>query len=97
MDITHLEYTKYNVLSKYLIGYRGVAMACYRRIRELREDHDMTQRQVAALLHMPQPQYFRYEQGYRDPPTDILIALADLYHTSVDYILGRTNNPHPYE
>ena len=53
-------------------------MAYYRRIRELREDHDMTQRQVAALLHMPQPQYFRYEQGYRDPPTDILIALADL-------------------
>ena len=66
-------------------------MAYYKRIRELREDHDMTQRQVAAYLNMPQPQYFRYEQGYRDIPTDVLIALADLYKTSTDYILGRTD------
>ena len=64
-------------------------MAVYKRIRELREDSDLTQREVAAYLHMTQPQYFRYEQGYRDVPTDILIALADLYRTSVDYILGR--------
>lgn len=67
-------------------------MATYKRIRELREDSDMTQRQVAAYLHMTQPQYFRYEQGYRDVPTDILIALADLYHTTTDYILGRTDH-----
>ena len=66
-------------------------MAVYKRIRELREDSDPTQREVAAYLKMPQPQYFRYEQGYRDLPTDILIALADLYHTSTDYILGRTD------
>ncbi|MBR5792844.1 MAG: helix-turn-helix transcriptional regulator [Ruminiclostridium sp.] len=71
-------------------------MSYYPRIRELREDHDLTQRQVAAILQMSQPQYFRYEQGYRDVPTDILTALADLYHTSTDYILGRTNNPKPY-
>ena len=71
-------------------------MAYYRRIRELREDHDLTQRQVAAMLNMPQPQYFRYEQGYRDTPSDILIALANIYYnTSVDYILGRTNDPTP--
>ena len=56
-------------------------MACYRRVRELREDHDLTQRQVAVMLKMPQTQYFRYEQGYRDIPTDILIALADYYKT----------------
>ena len=66
-------------------------MAVYRRIRELREDNDMTQRDVATRLNMSQPQYFRYEQGYRDIPTDILIALADLYHTSTDYILGRVD------
>lgn len=42
---------------------------------------------------MKQPQYFRYEQGYRDVPTDILIALADRYDVSVDYLLERTNNP----
>ena len=77
------------------INQRGVDVAHNRRIRELREDHDLTQRQLANYLNMPQPQYFRYEQGYRDIPTDILIALADLYQTSTDYILGRTNNPAP--
>lgn len=70
-------------------------MAYYKRIRDLREDADLTQRQVAAFLQMSQPQYFRYEQGYRDIPTDILIALAELYKTSTDYILGRTNDPRP--
>lgn len=70
-------------------------MAYYKRICDLREDHDLTQRQVAEYLKMPQPQYFRYEQGYRDIPTDILIALADLYKTSTDYILGRTDNSSP--
>ena len=68
-------------------------MGYYKRIRELREDHDLTQRQLAEMLHMPQPQYFRYEQGYRDIPTDILIALANIYQTSTDYILGLTDNP----
>ena len=63
-------------------------MACYKRIRELREDHDLTQRDLAEKLDMPQSQYWRYEQGYRDIPTDILIKLAVLYHVSADYILG---------
>lgn len=70
-------------------------MACYPHLRDMREDHDLTQRQLAALLHMPQPQYNRYEQGLRDIPTDILIALARLYNTSTDYLLGLTNNPAP--
>lgn len=70
-------------------------MAYYRRIRELREDHDLTQAAVARHLGMKQPQYFRYEQGYRDIPSDILIQLADLYETSTDYILGRADDPSP--
>ncbi|MEI3248832.1 MAG: helix-turn-helix transcriptional regulator [Faecalibacterium sp.] len=70
-------------------------MAYYRRIRDLREDHDLTQRQLASLLHMPQPQYNRYEQGLRDIPTPVLIKLADLYETSTDYLLGRTDNAAP--
>ena len=70
-------------------------MAYYRRVRELREDHDLTQREVVAQLGMSQPQYFRYEQGYRDLPTDILVALAKLYDTSADYILGLTDDPRP--
>lgn len=70
-------------------------MGFYRRIRDLREDKDWTQRQIANMLEITQPQYNRYEQGYRDIPTDILIKLAELFNTSTDYILGRTNNPHP--
>lgn len=70
-------------------------MGYYKRIRELREDHDLTQRQIAAFLNITQPQYFRYEQGYRDIPTDLLIALAQKYRTSTDYILGLTDNPKP--
>ncbi len=66
-------------------------VACYERIRELREDSDMTQQQVAEYLSMKQPQYNRYERGFRDIPTDVLIALADLYDTSTDYILGRVD------
>lgn len=70
-------------------------MGYYRRLRDLREDHDLTQRQLAELLGMPQAQYCRYEQGLRDIPTEVLIRLADLYHTSTDYMLGRTNNSAP--
>lgn len=70
-------------------------MAYYKRIRELREDHDMTQREVAEILNMLQPQYFRYEHGYRDVPTDVLITLAKLYKTSTDYILGLTDKIGP--
>ena len=63
----------------------------YPRIRDLREDNDFTQKYVADYLKMKQPQYSRYESGLRDIPTDILIALARLYNTTTDYILGQTN------
>lgn len=68
-------------------------MAFYRRIKDLREDNDKTQTEVAMFLGMKQPQYYRYETGIRDIPSDILIKLADYYGVSTDYILGRTNNP----
>ena len=59
----------------------------------MREDHDLTQRKLAEILQMKQPQYFRYEQGFRDIPTDILIKLSELYNVSIDYLLGITDNP----
>lgn len=65
-------------------------LAYYKRIRELREDNDLTQKQVADYLKMKQPQYNRYERGFRDIPSDVLISLANLYNTSTDYILERT-------
>lgn len=67
-------------------------MSYYHRIKDLREDNDYSQKYVSEYLGMKQPQYSRYENGYRDIPTDILIALADLYNTSTDYILERTDN-----
>lgn len=63
----------------------------YRRIRDLREDADLTQRQLAEVLHCSQQVYSNYELGQRDIPTTILIQLADFYHTSIDYLLERTN------
>lgn len=63
------------------------------RLRDMREDHDLTQQKLAEYLGMPQPQYFRYEQGLRDIPTDILIQLAKLYNTTTDYLLGLTDDP----
>lgn len=65
----------------------------YQRIRELREDHDLLQRQVADRLHCSQQVYSNYELGQRDVPTEVLIRLADLYRVSIDYLLDQTNNP----
>lgn len=76
---------------------RGERMDCYfPRLRDLREDKDLSQQAIADYLGMKQPQYSRYERGLRDLPTDILIQLAKYYHTSTDYILGLTNDPRPY-
>lgn len=66
-------------------------MAYYPRIKDLREDRDLTQADVAKLLFITQQQYSLYENGYRDIPTTLVIKLADYYNTSTDYILGRTN------
>ena len=66
------------------------------RLRDLREDHDLTQTQVAKLLNMSQTGYSKYETGENDIPTQVLLQLADYYHTSVDYLLGRTNVRAPY-
>lgn len=63
----------------------------YKRIRALREDKDLSQKQIAAILGMSQTGYSKYETGENDIPTHILIKLADFYHTSIDYILERTN------
>lgn len=65
----------------------------YFRLRDLREDHDMKQKDLAAYLSCSQQVYSNYELGQRDVPTDILIRLSQLYHVSVDYILGLTDNP----
>ena len=68
----------------------------YKRLRNLREDHDLSQTEVAKMLHMSQTGYSKYETGENDIPTHVLINLAEFYHTSVDYLLDRTDQNKPY-
>ncbi len=68
----------------------------YPRIRDLRQDADWSQKKLAGLLGMSQTGYSKYETGENDIPTATLIRLADLYHTSTDYLLGRTSRREPY-
>ena len=68
----------------------------YPRIRDLRTDRDLNQTQVAKLLGMSQTGYSKYETGENDVPTQVLIRLARFYDTSVDYLLGETNERRRY-
>ena len=65
----------------------------YPRLRDLREDRDWNQTTVARMLNMSQTGYSKYETGENDVPTQVLIKLARIYGTSIDYLLGETNNP----
>ena len=67
------------------------------RIRDLREDRDLTQKEVANYLHIKQNTYSQYENGQRQLPIEVLVLLAKYYNTSTDYILELTNNPIPYK
>ena len=68
-----------------------MVLVLYRRIRDLREDRDLTQREMGAILNCSQRGYSNYERGDLDIPTEILIKLADFHDVSVDYILNRTD------
>jgi len=64
----------------------------FQRIKDLREDKDMTQTEIAAVLGINQTVYSRYERGFQTIPVEHLLKLADFYDMSTDYILGRTKN-----
>lgn len=64
-----------------------------RRLRDLREDHDLKQTDIAEMLNIQQTVYSRYERGFQNIPLDFLVILADYYDVSTDYILERTDNP----
>ncbi len=68
----------------------------YPRIRNLREDADLTQEAVGRAINVPQRTYAYYESGQRMIPPPVLCALADFYHTSVDYLIGLTDERRPY-
>ena len=77
-------------------GILNLVMNMNLRIRDLREDHDLKQKQVADYLMCDQSLYSKYERGERPFPLEYADKLADYYHVSVDYILGRTNKKEPY-
>ena len=68
-------------------------MEYQRRLRDLREDHDKTQQEIADVLGTSQTMYARYERGANELPVRHLIKLAEYYHASTDYLLGRSNDP----
>lgn len=63
------------------------------RIRDIREDNDLTQKQVSDYLHCDQSLYSKYERGQREIPLSLIIKLSELYNISVDYLVGKTDNP----
>lgn len=69
----------------------------YQRLRNLREDRDLSQTKIAEYLSMSQTGYSKYETGENDIPTSVLIRLAEFYGTSIDYLLGRTDIFTPYK
>jgi len=75
---------------------KGSAWMYFRRLRDMREDRDLKQEQIAQILGIQQTVYSRYERGFQTIPLEYLLTLADYYGTSTDYLLGRTNIPDPY-
>lgn len=69
----------------------------YKRLRDLREDRELTQKELATILGMSQTGYSKYETGENDIPTSVLIKLANFYNTSIDYILGETDCKEQYK
>ncbi|HJD25427.1 MAG TPA: helix-turn-helix domain-containing protein [Candidatus Blautia intestinipullorum] len=67
----------------------------YQRIEDLRIDSDLSQKQISEVLHISQRSYSHYETGTRGIPVEMLIKLADYYNTSIDYLVGRTDNKRP--
>lgn len=87
MSITYFKF--------YIIKLKGGGLM-FQRVRNLREDKDLTQKQIGQLLNMSQTGYNQYEIGKNDIPTRVLIQLAKFYNTSVDYILELTDETKPY-
>ncbi len=72
-----------------------IALAYFPRLRDLREDSDLTQNQLVEILHMHKTTYTNYEQGKREIPFSLVVRLAKFYNVTIDYIAGLTNDPRP--
>ena len=85
-----------NVLYILVVIMKKGGAVVFERIRNLREDHDLKQEDIAIILHCSQACYSNYENGRRDIPSEVWKILADYYGVSVDYLMGRTNRKDPY-
>lgn len=85
----------YPVACCQLVTFCWVMYMEIRRLRDLREDQDKTQQQIADVLNMHRSVYRRYESGQRETPAWVVVKLADYYHVSTDYLLGRTDDSTP--
>lgn len=83
---------RYLSIQQFAVLYNMFGDIMYSRLRDLREDADLTQKEVAKMLNCSQQVYSNYELGQRDIPTAVLIALAKFYNVSADYILGISDN-----
>lgn len=95
MDFSCVYFTNSALCLYFTLNKAFEVSTMYQRIRDLREDRDLLQKDVAAYLKCTQVCYSNYETGKRDIPTEVLIQLAHLYHTSTDYILGLTDDSAP--
>lgn len=87
---------RYISISRFVIAIIGTKEGEGMRLRDLREDRDLTQKTVADFLHIKQNTYSQYENGQRQVPLDVLVRLAVYFDTSTDYILGLTDEGLPY-
>lgn len=83
-------------ITRIALIYNKNGDAMYLRIRDLREDYDLTQKQVSAYLLCDQSLYSKYERMERDLPLEFAIKLAEFYHVSLDYLVGMTDEKNPY-
>ena len=93
--VTNRDTCQYLIMRLCIIILQEETRRMSMRIKDLREDSDLTQKQIAGLLHVKQNTYSQYENGHRQLPIECLLTLAKFYKTSTDYILGLTDNPSP--
>ena len=79
-----------------MVAFFRVIIYGDQRLRDLRDDHDKSQQEIAEVLNMHRSVYRRYESGERETPAWVVVKLADFYGVSTDYLLGRTDIPAPY-
>lgn len=90
-----IQHLLYNVNTIINLFQRVIALAYFPRLRDLREDSDLTQNQLVEILHMHKTTYTNYEQGKREIPFSLVVRLAKFYNVTLDYIAGLTNEPRP--